>query len=538
MAILTRRDLADKQAWEAAKIKLPAFCPNALSEKTRRSPRWVHVGPGNIFRGYIAAIAQELAEKGKLDTGITALSVFDHQVIEKIYDPYDGLALQVVMHGGGKPEKNIIASVGEWLRTDTQWARAKEIFASPGLQMVSFTITEKGYAVTGQDGGLLPEVRRDIENSADIPVNSMAITAALLLHRFSRGGAPIALVSMDNFSHNGEKLKGSILSIARALEENGTAPKGFTKWLCDEGKVTFPWTMIDKITPRPDEGVAKVLAGDGFESTEIIVTDRNTYIAPFVNTEAPGYLVIEDNFPGGRPPLEDAGVYMVEKDVVDKVERMKVCTCLNPLHTAMSIFGCLLGYTSIAAEMQDSGIKALVERIGEVEGLPVVTDPGIFNPRDFLREVIDVRLPNPHIPDTPQRIATDTSQKLGIRFGETIKLYRETDGLDTADLIGIPLAIAAWCRYLLGIDDAGKPFDVSPDPLLGQLRGYIAGIELGSPDSIGDKLKKILSGTHIFGVDLYEDSLGERIEGYAAAMLAGPGAVRAVLERLTPGFRF
>jgi fructuronate reductase len=162
--------------------------------------------------------------------------------------------------------------------------------------------------------------------------------------------------------------------------------------------------------------------------------------------------------------------------------------------------------------------------------MPVVTDPGILDPRDFLREVIDVRLPNPYIPDTPQRIATDTSQKLGIRFGGTIALYRSRAELDTASLTLIPLAIAAWCRYLLGVDDTGKPFAISPDPLLEQLQSYLSGVKWSDPGSLGESLRPILSNTHIFGQNLYEDSLGGRIEGYVREMLAGSGAVRAVLS--------
>ena len=130
--------------------------------------------------------------------------------------------------------------------------------------------------------------------------------------------------------------------------------------------------MIDKITPRPDSSVAAKLAESGFESTELVITDKNTYIAPFVNTEGPQYLVIEDDFPNGRPPLEKTGVRLTTRETVDLVERMKVCTCLNPLHTAMAVFGCLLGYKSIAAEMNDAAIVRLIKRIGYVEGMPVV----------------------------------------------------------------------------------------------------------------------------------------------------------------------
>ena len=133
---------------------------------------------------------------------------------------------------------------------------------------------------------------------------------------------------------------------------------------------------------------------------------------------------------------------MTDRDTVNKTEKMKVTTCLNPLHTALAVYGCLLGYDSIAAEMQDPLLKALVEKIGYNEGIPVVVDPVILSPMDFIHVVIDQRLPNPFIPDMPQRIATETSQKVPIRFGETIKSYIARPELDVTDLVYIPLAIA------------------------------------------------------------------------------------------------
>lgn len=111
------------------------------------------------------------------------------------------------------------------------------------------------------------------------------------------------------------------------------------------------------------------------------------------------------------------------RETVDKVETMKVTTCLNPLHTAMAIYGCLLGYTLISAEMKDVDIRPFIQKIGYIEAMPVVTDPGVINPYEFIGTVINRRLPNPFMPDTPQRIAMDTSQKIPIRFGETIKKY-------------------------------------------------------------------------------------------------------------------
>ena len=237
------------------------------------------------------------------------------------------------------------------------------------------------------------------------------------------GQLPLAVVSMDNCSHNGEKLRNAVVEIARAWHWDGFVDGGFLAYLEDETKVAFPWSMIDKITPRPHPMVEKALAADGIEGMAPVVTSKKTFIAPFVNAEKPQYLVVEDRFPNGRPPLERVGVYFCDRATVNMTEKMKVTTCLNPLHTAMAMYGCLLGYTLICEEMKDADIVRLVKRLGYVEGLPVVVDPKIISPKAFIDEVVNERLPNPFMPDDPRRIATDTSQKVGVRFGETVKSY-------------------------------------------------------------------------------------------------------------------
>lgn len=305
---------------------------------------------------------------------------------------------------------------------------------------------------------------------------------------------------------------------------------GFIAYLSDREQVSFPWSMIDKITPRPADSVLAELENAGVEDMTPVITSRNTYIAPFVNAEGPQYLVIEDCFPNGRPALEKAGVYMTDRDTVNKVERMKVTTCLNPLHTALAVYGCVLGYTLIADEMKDPLLNKLVRLIGPGEGMPVVTDPGILSPENFVNEVIDVRIPNPFMPDTPQRIATDTSQKVGIRYGETIKAYVSKYG-DAGKLTAIPLAIAGWCRYLLAVDDEGKKFELSADPMVPELTKALEGIVVGRPETYRGQLKSILSNANIFGIDLYEAGIGETVEEMFREEAAGPGAVRAVLKK-------
>jgi len=212
---------------------------------------------------------------------------------------------------------------------------------------------------------------------------------------------------------------------------------------------------------------------------------------------------------------------------------MKVTTCLNPLHTALAVYGCLLGYTLISEELKDEELRKLIWQIGPVEGMRVVTNPGILSPAEFVREVIEVRLPNPFMPDAPQRIATDTSQKVGIRFGETIKAYVEKDG-DAKKLKAIPLAIAGWCRYLLGVDDDLKEFELSSDPMLEELKAQLKGIKAGVPETYCGQLKMILENERIFGINLYKAGLGNEIEKLFAEEIAGAGAIRRTLQKYLP----
>lgn len=191
-------------------------------------------------------------------------------------------------------------------------------------------------------------------------------------------------------------------------------------------------------------------------------------------------MVIEDTFKNGRPPLEEVGVYFTDRKTVNNVERMKVTTCLNPLHTALAIYGSILGFTLISEEMKDPQLRKLVEGIGYDEGMPVVVHPEILDPKEFIDEVLNKRFPNPFMPDAPQRIATDTSQKLAIRFGETVKSYIERPDLDVNDLKLIPLVYAGWIRYLMGIDDEGAAFTPSSDPRLEEAQAYVKGIQLGT----------------------------------------------------------
>jgi len=443
---LNREAIKNAKDWPG--YSLPKFDVSAMVERSKKEPIWLHIGAGNIFRAFPALLQQELLNAGLTDKGITVCEGYDEEIIPKVFAPHDNLSLAVTLKADGSTEKTVVASIAEAINLASQKERLMEIISAPSLQMISFTITEKGYNKANPLWDVLREALQKREK-------------------------PITLVSMDNVAKNGDVLK-------EAIDSNS--------------KHAFPWTMIDKITPRPSSQVADMLKSEGFEDTGIITTTKGTWVAPFTIAEECQYLVIEEAFPSGRPPLEKAKVYFTDRKTVGLVEKMKVCTCLNPIHTILAISGCLLGHDTIANTMKDQRLVALVKQFAYKEAMPVVANPIIIDPQEFLRDVLELRLNNPFLGDAPQRIATDTSQKIPMRFGETLKL-RHKAGLPDAELRAIPFFIALWAHYL----QSGK---VEPDPRAEELKAR--------------SLKELFSDATIFGVDLYagEGTLAAQAEAF------------------------
>ena len=530
---LSNVGLQNRAEWEAKGYYLPQFDREAVTAATKENPFWIHFGARNIFRAFQANDMQKILNSGKMDRGLIVAEGFDYEIVQKMNRPHDDYTILVTLKANGTIDKTVVGAVVESCvldsEDDAEYARLKEIFCKDSLQMCSFTITGKGYSLVNGKGEMLPAVVADMANGPAKPASYIGKVASLLVTRYENGAAPVSMVSMDNCSHNGDKLYAAINAFAEGWAKNGLVDQGFVDYINDRDKVAFPWSMIDKITPRPDASVEAILNEDDIVGLEPVITSKNTYVAPFVNAEETEYLVIEDWFPNGRPAeLEDVFIF-TERETVDKVERIKVCTCLNPLHTTLAVFGCLLGYEKISEEMKDAELKKLVERVGYVEGLPVVVNPGILDPKEFIDTVLNVRIPNPFMPDTPQRIATDTSQKLAIRFGETIKNYIK-DGKDLGELKLIPMVFAGWMRYLMAIDDNGAAFELSPDPLLDTVCPIVADIKLGDTD-VEETIKPLLTNKAIFGVDLYEVGLAELTVKYFTELIAAPGAVRETLKK-------
>ena len=533
---LTRTGIQERASWEATGISLPSYDIDLAAANAKKSPRWAHFGIGNIFRIFIGGIADGMLENGDLDTALTCVETFDYEVADRIYAPYDNLGLSVILHEDGRRDYRVLGCFGEVIKAQSgapaQWNRLKEIFRAPSLQLVSFTITEKGYALSDARGDYVPAVRADIENGPNQAGSAMGIVTAMLWERYRAGSAPLALVSMDNCSGNGSLLRSSVLTMAEEWQRRGFVEEGFVSYVQNESAIAFPWTMIDKITPRPNPDIASDLEALGVEEMQPVETAKRTYIAPFINGEAPQYLVIEDSFPNGRPALEKGkGVYLGSRDTVNKSERMKVTALLNPVHSALAPIGVLLGEKYFAHMLNhDPKLRKLGEIVAYAEGLPVCPSPGILDPKAFADELFRVRFVNEYLPDTNLRIVTDESQGLGVRFGETIKAYTRMYG-DAGRLIGIPLGIAGWLRYMMAVDDFGSAYTLAPDPMSGEITRALQDIVIGRPETLRDQLKPILSNEKIFFTDLYQNGLGEKIEELFREMIAGKGAVRVVIDR-------
>ena len=213
---------------------------------------------------------------------------------------------------------------------------------------------------------------------------------------------------------------------------------------------------------------------------------------------------------------------MADRETVNLSERMKVTVCLNPVHSATGPLGVVQGYELFAHMLNtNEDMMKMARMIAYDEGLPVVPNPGILSPQAFVDELFHDRFPNEYLGDTNMRLSVDVSQMVGIRFGETIKAYVKKFG-DASRLTAIPLGIAGWLRYMLGVDDKGNTYELAPDPMNEEIQEQFKDIVVGKPETFTNQLKPILSNERLFFTDLYKDGVGEKLR---------PCSVRCLRDR-------
>ena len=139
---LSLESIKNVEAWQG--YHLPEYNPELIAFNTMVKPEWMHFGSGNIFRIFAGSIAQQLIEQGDMETGIVCCEGYDDEIITKCFRPYDNLTIGVTMNADGSIDKEIIASLAVSLAMQHDLERITDLFCQPTLQMVSFTITEKG----------------------------------------------------------------------------------------------------------------------------------------------------------------------------------------------------------------------------------------------------------------------------------------------------------------------------------------------------------------------------------------------------------
>jgi fructuronate reductase len=315
--------------------------------------------------------------------------------------------------------------------------------ADPRTRIVTLTVSEKGYcqdAATGELDETHPAIRADLVGTAS-PRSVPGLLTEAIRRRREAAIAPFTVLVCDNLPQNGATARRITARFA------GLRDPDLGRFIAEA--IAFPCTMVDRITPATrEEDRQQVAAAYGYVDAWPVVTE------PFRQW------VIEDNFPGGRPPWEAVGATLVND--VHPFEIMKG-RCLNGAHSALAYIGLVAGFDTVAEGMADADLSAFVRRLWAEDLVPTVPPvPGIDIGR-YTAE-LEERFRNPAIRHRTIQISIDGSQKLPPRLIRPALERLRAGG----EARCIALVLAAWMRFLSGRTDAGDGYVVS-DPLAGRL---------------------------------------------------------------------
>jgi mannitol 2-dehydrogenase len=482
-------------------MSLPSL-PDSVSRPTYDRSRVrtgiVHLGVGGFHRAHQAMYVDRLLEQGQAqDWGICGVGVLpsDRRMAE-VMAAQDCLYTLVVKHPDGTLEPRVVGSIVEYLLAPDDPDAVIEKMAAGTTRIVSLTVTEGGYNVdpaTGEFDATAPDVVADLQPGA-VPRTSFGLVTDALVRRRDRGLAPFTVVSCDNIEHNGDVARRSFAAFAALRDRDLGA------WV--EREVPFPNSMVDRITPATtDEDRAEVTRNFGVEDRWPVISE------PFTQW------VLEDRFSLGRPPLEDAGVQIV--DDVEPYELMKL-RLLNASHQALAYLGYLAGYRLVHDAARDPLFQRFLLGYMEEEATPTLRPvPGI-DLDDYRRNLI-ARFSNAAIRDTLTRLAFDGSERLPKWLLPVVRENLATGG----EVRRSAAVVAGWARYAEGVDEQGQPIEVVDrrrDSLMARARRQ-------REDPLA-----FLADRELFG-DLVDDDRFTSPYRATLASLHGHGA-RATLEEL------
>lgn len=432
----------------------------------------VHLGTGAFHRAHQAAYFHALMSAGETGWMIQGASLRSPRVAEQL-NPQDGLFTMLVRDGQNDREQ-VTGSVKSVLVAPENPAALVAALADPAVNLVTLTITEKGYCIDPASGALRtddPGVQADLADLS-APRTAPGFIVAGLRARRDAGLMPFTVLSCDNLPHNGARTREAVLAMARAIDP------GLADWIADKG--AFPSSMVDRIVPATlAEDIDALKASAGYRDEAMVKTE------PFTQW------VVEDWFAGPRPPLERVGVQFT-KDVAGW-ENAKL-RLLNGAHSALAYLGALAGHPFVHVAMAAPGYRELVHAIWEEAGETL--DPLEGFDRAEYCAALSARFDNPALQHKTHQIAMDGSQKLPQRFLNTIRARRAV-GLSYPAL---SLAVAGWVRWQFARDDQGETYTVD-DPLAG-VTGAIIARHNGAVRPVAEEILRL---EQVFGTDLPGD---------------------------------
>ena len=433
----------------------------------------VHLGIGAFHRAHQAFYTEAVLNQSGGDWGIIGSSLRSAGVRDQLV-PQDCLYTLVERSGDGE-KLQIIGAVTDTLVGPENPAALVSIIAQPNIKIVSLTVTEKGYChdpATGNLNEAHPDITHDLQNP-DKPVSAIGFIVAALQQRYEKKQKAFTVLSCDNLPNNGEVLEKVVLQFAQKISP------ALAAWI--KTHATFPSTMIDRIVPATTEDDRRdIEARLGVRDEGMVVCE------PF------SQWVVEDKFADGRPEWEKVGVLLV-KDV-RVFEKIKL-RLLNGAHSTMAYTGYLSGFQYISEVMEQPAFVNLIKTYMAREAGETIIAPAGFDIEAYKQQLRD-RFSNKALKHRTWQIAMDGSQKLPQRLLETLR--EQLAGNGNVDILC--LGVAAWIRYVSGVDEKGQAIEVS-DPLAPELRAACDANQ-GNPAGM---VKAIVSIQKVFGTDLINE---------------------------------
>jgi fructuronate reductase/mannitol 2-dehydrogenase len=423
---------------------LPVLTPRLevpTYDRRRLTPAIVHLGVGAFHRAHQATYLDAVARSGSLDWGEVGVSLRSSRMHSRLH-PQDCL-FTVVEHDEGGAKARVVGVLGDYHFAPESAEVVVGALADPRTRIVSMTITGDGYTLDAS-GRLDAEdrgVRHDLM-APHRPSTWFGFVVEGLARRRAAGLPGLTVLSCDNLQANGEAARSAVVGFAALRDESLAA------WI--ERNVSFPSSMVDRITPQPGDSLS------AFVARQFGVLDR----AP-VETEGFTQWIVEDEFCQGRPPLDDVGVQLVSDVGPYKLVKSRL---LNGTHSAMAYLGCLAGFDTAAEMVANPTMRAFLEALMREEVVPLLPSPPGMH-LDLYVDTVLARLADPNVGDTLARLCGRGSTKVPAYLLPSLVEARRA-GRPSALLT---LAVAAWFRYLRGTDLSGDLIDVQ-DARLDQLQ--------------------------------------------------------------------